>query len=180
MVTNRRSECDKCRLVPALWLSVMLCACFCVADPQASAQGKSCEDRIGSMVGKYYPGYSVVGLKGLDADLREYLAENNRRAEPGCIEKDFDGDGVQDYALLLRNETNETERFVVLRGKADGSFIPLTLDVLKDRLGSFYIRSVPPRKITLGRPGVELVLFEAASRVYFWSGGNFHSIQTSE
>jgi hypothetical protein len=183
-------------VVRVLWVPIALCLCCPAIESQAFAQGKGCDDEIRRAAGKYYPGYLVVGLDGLDPDLRQYLAAIDHRQEPGCVKGDFDGDGTQDYALLLRKQIDETttERLVVLLGRADGSFTPVSLEILKDRLGSFYIRPLPPGKIgkwaevegskresmTLEHPGIELVLYEAASRAYFWSNGKFHSVQTSD
>jgi len=175
--------------------SVVLCAFLSTAGSPAPGAENGCEARADTAVARYYPGYSVVGPGELSPDLREYFAHNYRGSRPGCVEADFDGDGTRDYALLLREKTGGAvlERLVVLRGKSDGSFIPLTLETLKDQLGDFYIRAVAPGKIrksavdsgkeetiTLKRPAFELVLYEAASRVYFWSGDKFRPIQTSD
>jgi hypothetical protein len=153
--------------------SVVLCAFLCTAGSPALGAENGCEARASTVVVRYYTGYSVVGPGELSPDLREYFAQKYRGSRPGCVEEDFDGDGTQDYALLLRKKTGRAvvERLVVLRGKSDGSFIPLTLETLKDRLGNFYIRAVAPGRIrksavdsgkeetiTLKRPALELVL----------------------
>ena len=130
-------------------------------------------------------------MKNLDKDLQEYFTVTYHDSHPGCVNEDFDGDGIVDYALLLRTKVKgkNVERVVVLKGKIEQSFIPIDLDDLKDRTGSFFIRYVPPGKIkewntdktiVISRPAFELVLFEAASRVYFWQENELHFIQTSD
>jgi hypothetical protein len=156
----------------------------------------SCEDKVGPIAEKHYPNYRIVRLEDLDKDVREYFARAYPNGHPGCVEEDFDGDGLLDYALLLRTEVDgkTTEKVVVLRGRGDQSFVPINLDVLNDRSGSFFVRYVPPgeirkwqettrskmKTIILKHPGFELVLYESASRVYYWRGKRFHSVQSSD
>jgi hypothetical protein len=165
-----------------LIFSVLCCGGLCA---QASER-ISCADRISSVVSRYYPGYSVVGTKDLDRDVQDYLREEHRDSDPGCIEEDFDGDGLQDYAVLIqRKERAKTvERLVALRGAEGDNFVPITLDTFRDRIGSFFILPVRARnsmkQTRNSRPRFKLVLFESASRVYLWKGNSFTTIQTSD
>lgn len=176
--------------------TIVLCLCFYAIDFLASTKGLVCEENVTLIVKKYYPNYSIVQLKDLDKDVQKYFIETYRDARPGCIKEDFDGDGLSDYALLLRAKIKRRsiEKVVVLRGKGNESFDSINLEELTDRIGSFFIRHVPPGKIkkweeterhkmktvVIKLPGFELVLFEAASRVYFWKDNKFHFIQTSD
>lgn len=184
----------KMRLVTVV--PIVLCLCFYAIDSLAFTKRPICDDSITLIVKKFYPNYSIVQLKDLDKDVQEYFTKTYGDAHPGCIKEDFDGDGLSDYALLLRTKRNgkSIEKVVVLRGKVNHSFSIINLAELKDRSGSFFIKHVPPGKIKkweeterhrmktfiIKLPGFELVLFEAASRIYFWKGNKFYFIQTSD
>ena len=161
------------------------------SDKKPLIKDWGCKNLSNNLIKEYYPNYTLVQLKDLDNDLQEYFTATYHNSHPGCIQEDFDGDGLADYALLLRAKTKDKtiERISVLKGKKEQSFISINLDELKDRVGSFFIRYVPPGKIkewntnktmVISRPAFELVLFEAASRVYFWQEDKFHFIQTSD
>jgi hypothetical protein len=143
------------------------------------------------IVNKYYPHHILVQLKNLNEDVKKYFATTYAESHPGCTKGDFDGDGEADYALLLRAKIKEKiiERLVVLKGKGGKEFMAINLDQYDERTGDSFLRSVPAGKIkdstgtemvTTNHPGFEIVLFEAASRVYFWRAGKFHFIQTSD
>lgn len=169
------------------------------SDFKSSTRGLNCGKHANTIVKKYYPNYTIAQLKDLDKDLQEYFTDTFGDAHPGCIEEDFDGDGVTDYALLLLSESKVEgkliEKLIVLRGKGEQKFIPIELEEVREVTGSSFvirnsfIRHIPPGKIkewdsnrtlTIKNPGFESVLFEAASRVYFWETGKFHFIQTSD
>lgn len=143
------------------------------------------------IISTYYQHHTLVELRDLNEDVQEYFIEKYPNSHPGCIKEDFDGDGLVDYALLLRTNIKGRiiERLVVLKGKNGKEFIPIDLDEFYGRIGDFFLRPIPVSKVekcdrteivTLDRPGFEIVLFEAASRVYFWKGGKFNFIQTSD
>lgn len=143
------------------------------------------------IVNKYYPHHTLIQLKDLNEDVQKYFATTYAESHPGCTKEDFDGDEEADYALLLRTKIKGKiiERLVVLKGKGGKNFTPINLDQYDERTGDSFLRSVLPGKIrdltgteivTINHPGFEIILFEAASRVYFWRGGNFHFIQTSD
>jgi hypothetical protein len=143
------------------------------------------------IISTYYPHHTLVQLRDLNEDVQEYFAEKYPNSHPGCIKEDFDGDGLVDYAFLLRTNIKGIiiERWVVLKGKNGKEFIPIDLDESDERIGDSFLRPIPAGKVekcdrtetvTLDRPGFEIVLFEAASRVYFWKGRKFDFIQTSD
>jgi len=143
------------------------------------------------IISTYYPHHTLVQLKDLNEDVQEYFSEKYPNSHPGCIKEDFDGDGVVDYALLLRTNIKGRiiERLVVLKGENGKKFIPIDLDESDERIGDSFLRLIPAGRVekcdrtetvTIDHPGFEIVLFEAASRVYFWKEGKFNFIQTSD
>jgi hypothetical protein len=142
-------------------------------------------------ISAYYPDYVLVKLRDLNKDVQEYFAQRYPKSDPGCIKEDFDGDGVFDYALLLRKNMGEepVEKLVVLKGINKKEFMAIEISTFHERIGDIFLRRVQAGRIegldrtestTLDRPGFEIVLFEAASRIYFWKNGNFVFIQTSD
>jgi hypothetical protein len=144
------------------------------------------------LLGTYYPNHRIVAIKDLNQDVQQYFREEYVDSDPGCIEEDFDGDGIVDYALLLRTDLagKAVERFVVLKGEGKDRFTPINLIESHQRIGDSFLRLVPSgtvvrnsagtETVTLNRPGFEIVLFESASRVYFWESGKFRFVQTSD
>jgi hypothetical protein len=143
------------------------------------------------IISTYYPNHTLVQFKDLNEDVREYFAEKYPNSHPGCIKGDFDGDGLIDYALLLRTNIKGRiiEKLVVLKGENGKKFILIDLDESDKRVGDSFLRHIPAGRVekcdrtetvTIDRPGFEIVLFEAASRVYFWKEGKFSFIQTSD
>src|SRR5690348_8495152 len=63
---------------------------------------------------KLFPGYHVVTLKECDPDMRTFLSQNYPKANPSVVHADFDGDGIPDYALLLKNDATRVTKFVIL------------------------------------------------------------------
>ena len=182
----------------SLTLSLLL-VLLTLATPAMSGfemNSSQCELDAEALVRNYFPGSSIVKTRDLESDLRQFWAEKNPDATPGCIAADFNADGATDYALLLIKENNgkRTEDLVILLGARDGGFKKMSLDTLTDRLGAFFLRPVLPSMITpwdkrsgkktgsisIPYVGVELVLFEAAARVYYWRDGGFASIQTAD
>jgi hypothetical protein len=122
------------------------------------------------------------------------------KSDPGVVVGDFNGDGRNDYGILLRSEARTP--------RDEGAFVQLSLVVFFDVEGrwqrAFMNRfqvaeglasrhvialqppatlqeSDGPRKVSLKHPGIAWVYCEAGVRVYYWSPrkGAFDSIVTS-
>ena len=149
------------------------------------------------IIEKYYPQCRLSKVSDLDKGLQEYLKQKHLDWHSGFVDGDFNGDQIPDYALLIRcGVTGKLiEKFVVLLGKADGSFQKITIAqwdeepyfsnlILKkvpagEKIEA-YVESDKPVIRTLKLPGIELILSESASQVYYWENGKFNYIQTED
>jgi hypothetical protein len=122
------------------------------------------------------------------------------KSDPGVVIGDFNGDGRNDYAILLRSDAPTSRK--------EGAFAELSLVIFLDLegrwqrvfmnrfrvaegLASRHVitlqppatlqESDGPRKVSLKHPGIAWVYCEAGVRVYYWSPrkGAFDSIVTS-
>lgn len=53
------------------------------------------------LVKRFYPDFQIVQNKDLDQDLQDFLREKHLDNHPTWIKSDFNGDGINDYAVLL-------------------------------------------------------------------------------
>jgi hypothetical protein len=61
-----------------------------------------------------FPGFHLLMLKERDSDTRAFLASHFPKSNPSVVHADFDGDGHQDYALLLKSDKSSMTKLVVL------------------------------------------------------------------
>jgi len=135
----------------------------------------------------------IVQLRDLYEDLQKYFQEKFPKSHPGFLHGDFNGDGIMDYAILIRfKSTKKTiEKFIVLLGKENNSFNQINIDQWDDELylNNLYLRIAKPGKIKefdssriikLNLTGIELKLFESASQIYYWDKGKFNIVQTED
>lgn len=69
---------------------------------------------------KQFPGYHVLTLQERDPDARAYIVQHFPKADASVVHADFDGDGHDDYALLLKNAKLAKALLVVVLCPADG------------------------------------------------------------
>lgn len=69
---------------------------------------------------KQFPGYHVLTLQERDPDARSYIVQHFPKANVSVLHADFDGDGHEDYALLLKNDRSAKAQLVVVLCSADG------------------------------------------------------------
>ena len=69
---------------------------------------------------KQFPGYHVLTLQERDPDVRAYIAQHFPKTDASVVHADFDGDGHDDYALLLKNAKSGKALLVVALCPADG------------------------------------------------------------
>ena len=142
---------------------------------------------LADAIGRLHPAARVVGA---DEVLGERCSAEHRRRQ--LFRADFDGDGRQDYAALLRigepeGKPGEVLRTVPLWGvvfiaNRDGRYRAFIL--FKDEDAMFPSRRVlwiqppgrvhhgahPERVLTLRHPAVGAMLCEGSAKVYYWVG----------
>ena len=92
---------------------------------------------------KQFPGYHVLTLQERAPDLRAYVVQHFPKTNPSIVHADFDGDGHEDYAFLLKNNKLGKAILVVVLCPADGQCkSAYKLDV-SEGYKLTYIRPVP-------------------------------------
>jgi hypothetical protein len=69
---------------------------------------------------KQFSGYHLLTLQERDPDLKAFLAQHFTKSNPSVVRGDFSGDGIPDYALLLKDDKTGATKLVVLLCSADG------------------------------------------------------------
>lgn len=117
----------------------------------------------------------------------------DRPDHPARVRGDFDGDGLEDWALHLRSPrptgtrvagghtwTMYAHRFVVLRGLPNGAFEPVTITLgeqalpfalMLERQPSGLVKEVDggeDRRVQLRHPGIIEIYCGKAASTYYW------------
>ena len=143
-----------------------------------------------------------IRLGGLDYTLpqgqlepytRSYLKEKGE-PEPWAANEDFNGDGVLDWAGLLRDTEGRLDLVVVFSfgklyshevltsaGLDSDEIIAGVYGVPPGQISGFPIDDKFPRpQIAIHHPGIHLVWFEKASVLFYWDGSSFTDFVTSD
>ena len=128
-----------------------------------------------------------------EPDTLSYL-KRNAEPEPWAVNSDFNGDGVIDWAGLLRNAEGRLDLVVVYSFRKYYSHQVLTSPASDTdeifagvfgeppgKISGFPINhKMPKPEITLRYPGIHLVWFEKASVLFYWNGSSFSDFLTSD
>jgi len=154
------------------------------------------EINIEAIINQKYPSCKILSPTDLNEGLQSYLIKSLGHQTPGIVPTDLTGDGIKDYAVLLRCKNKKapnrvTEKFAILVGKGnnkyDWNFIAKWEDKLS--LDNLYLTLIEPstlkdvndgKEVQLTNAGVELNLFEAAARVYYFENGKIKFVQVSD
>lgn len=148
-----------------------------------------------AMLKKNFPDMKQVQAK----NINRTSCKLHKQSEPGLVMKDFNGDGIKDYAVLLISTAVKRAvkwegkdwpvhdvALVVLMGKKDDTFDFKTLYAQEDSLPTiYYIRPQPKgelREVGTGKVikihnyGVTLSACEKFAVVYFFDGSQFRMV----
>lgn len=127
-------------LILAIFLISMAPICSSAAAPLSSP----IPDSAYSLLVKAYSKHHVVGADDLESPDEKEFFKNGFPKSPGVASCDFNGDGIPDYAVLLRKDGTKRNILVV----AISTETSWRLDVLENYFeckGNFYfIETVPP------------------------------------
>lgn len=145
------------------------------------------------LIAKDYPRARILrpaALSSLCVDVPDVAA--------GAVRADFDGDGNDDFAVLLnlgrskeRAEPGETLYDVALvayLANKDGAFQAFELDRFEGFALAFWLREQPEGEVrdlqsgeavTLRHPGI-YVDYCGGGAVHYWQGGKFRDIETGD
>jgi hypothetical protein len=183
--TNKRNNILWCLFIALAYLMMHSAALTAYDQPAIS--------KVNGLVKASIPQCRLLELKDLDGDLQKYISLGNSSAHPGFVNADFDGNGTEDYAVLLicGKGKHQTIQFAVFMANKNNSYSCIKINKWNEELylKNLYLDYVKRGNITetetervvkIINDGVSLNLFEAASQVYYWKNGNFSHIQTSD
>jgi hypothetical protein len=123
---------------------------------------------------KQFPGYHVLTLEERDPSLKAYIAQHFPKANASVVRADFNGDGNQDYALLLKDDKTGAAKLVVLLCSADGQ-CKSVYDVDETTYASVaYLRPVSTGS-KAGGPAFRAFWRVAQPFAFFAKAGDVHS-----
>ena len=73
---------------------------------------------------RLFPGFHIVMVEEFDPDTRAFVHSHFPKDSPSVVRGDFDGDGVMDYALLLKDSNPDRQSwlpYVLLASSAAAS-----------------------------------------------------------
>jgi hypothetical protein len=137
-----------------------------------------------------HPNATIVSLENLSAVSRERILNAVGAAPPGFIVADFNGDGVADYAALLRfpKKASLGEWLVAFMGAKDGRFQLRLLEKYDGFRDDVYITIEPPgevkpsnssRPVKLRAFGIARIHPDRPATVFYWEKGGFQRLRMS-
>ncbi len=161
-----------------------------VAGTQVAAQ-EPAEPLLADIVSLFFPGYIVVSPGDLNpAIVRRAAADpayDGAGRTPTVIRADLDGNGVADYAILVREDRDDQsdEVFAVLMGQGGGRYSRAVEAFFGPLQGSVYLGYAPAgsvltpapqsdllnEPIELVLPAVKLIRDDGRVDAFFWITG---------
>ena len=161
-----------------------------VAGTQVAAQEPG-EPLLADIVGLFFPGYVVVSPDDLNPAVvrRAELDSMYDGAErtPTVIHADLDGNGVADYAILVRQDRDDQpdEIFAVLMGHGGGRYSRAIEAFFGPLQSSVYLGYAPAgsvltpapqtevsrEPVELSLPAVKLIHDDGRADAFFWNTG---------
>jgi hypothetical protein len=150
----------------------------------AMADTKPPTDELDVVLSRF-PSQHMLTLGELDSQTRTFFLKHFPKGNPGIVRADFDGDGHEDFALLLRDNKLKTTKLEILLCSEEGSCKNVyNLDVTTD-FDSVYLRPVPmgstvsqaealdtndhSSPVKLKVSGIQLSYFGQAKVVLYWN-----------
>jgi len=186
-------------MATAIVLSLLVSGC--AQGPSSGDNSGMVPARLARALRKNAPGFERCAPAEFDPAILEFLAEPDSsdpgEKSPSLVRADFDGDGLEDAAMLQCSSTEH--RFVVV---LDRKPEPLCIELsrwkreerdARVRIG-IYLQRLPAGTIdlpnwdtgevdttmVLAHDAVEFVTFEKAAEAYFWSDGRFQELVTMD
>jgi hypothetical protein len=171
-----------------------------VTEPEAKASDEDLKARLvevqnalsnpklrGIIKGHVHPDASIISLEDLNASSRAKFLGLGSKGAPGLAIADFNGDGVTDYAALLRFPQRRGmglgEWLVVFMGTRDGSFNLRLLEkydgfhddvyITIQRPGEVKLSNTSTRIAKLTTPGITRMHPDRRQTLFYWQKSRF-------
>lgn len=166
-----------------------LCFLMLVGLCGAPAYAGCLPPQLGAALHERYPDMKIVELQDLLADDQQIMKDAHLAECPGVAHGNFDGRGLS-YAVTLFSKSPELRQMLVVIGPENPKKA-LELRVLDDptlvvrlaiirRLPPGALESVDGQKVTAKYDAVAYETLEAAVAVFYFAGGKFLNVVTSE
>jgi len=118
----------------------------------------------------------IITTGDLDEDAREYFVSGGKKGNPGIVKLDFNGDGIQDLAILTKYSLKIftcTKQCTELKNISYGGFYGIQSIILVkkgqviEEAGSIADER-GPIKIKLVNDAIMLCIYGKASVVFYW------------
>lgn len=159
------------------------------ATARHSADIKHAEPPLDEIIARFFEGYAPVSPGDLTVEIGrlavEYPVYDDPERSPSVIHADFDGNGVDDYAILIRELAAQApdEVFAILMGLGDGRYRVAMKAFFGNLMDEVYLGYVPAGRpltpaagastasepVRLDHPAVTLIYFGRATDVFYWN-----------
>lgn len=139
---------------------------------------------IKELINAHFPDYVLMDIDELDAFAKDVFKKHYPQSNPHLVCRDFDGNGLIDYALLLRNSKKKGKQtiFTIFLQSSHSYFKlahHLNLEFYRDDVYIIPIEpgrllsqtpatDAPSKEIRLKNAAVELVYVGKAALAYYW------------
>jgi len=150
---------------------------------------------LAALLRERFSDLELLGPANATEDVKVFLrSQRVRQNSPFACEGDFDGDGLQDTALLLRDKTTGTLKLMAFHQGRSGGYTAHLLEDLKGvRVGagqaiSVFIVCMTPSvfkqveggSVRVTHDSVSLESDGKGSALYYWDKGTYRVIPTSD
>lgn len=135
---------------------------FGLLYPVLSQQQKNDLDQVLRL----FPGFHVVMVEEFDPDTRAFVHSHFPKDSSSVVRGDFDGDGVMDYALLLKDSKSGSTKVVVALCAPDNQCRSVYRLDVSFYAGGVYLR---PSKMGSTSVGIQVIYFEKGKVLLSWN-----------
>jgi hypothetical protein len=191
-MTNRRLFCAAISILASL-----LGMSNALAAPNIGIQ---LPEKLRHSIATTFPGFRVVTKKDIDWSDPDCGKPTNR--DKTAIQADFNGDGLDDFAVLLFGSKKEAKKnwwqfgdskssklkLVVFLAAKSGTFNKYELDEMDQSIPIWHVMSIiepgavfavdspsPDGKIFLKHPGIALIRCGGGAGAFYWEGNQFRT-----
>lgn len=159
------------------------------ATARHSADVRYAEPPLDEIIARFFDGYAPVTTGDLRVEIGSLAARDpaydDPQRSPSVIHADFDGNGVDDYAILIRELAPQApdEVFAVLMGLGDGRYHVAMKAFFGNLMDEVYLGYVPAGAqlipaagsetardpVRLDNPAATLIYFDRAADAFYWN-----------
>lgn len=164
------------------WIPIIVVLCLSFHNLLAEAKPQKGDLDI---ILSHFPGQHILSLDELDSETKAFILKHFPKDNPSVVRADFDGDGHEDFALLLKDNKSKSTKLEVLlcsgEGQCKGAY-ELDVTTYSDMV---YLRPVrtgsrvsqtesvttndPSTPVKLGATGIQLTYFGKGKVVLHWN-----------